>query len=150
MRVEQELSSPVGRGRGYPPHAAAGHLRRPHALPDREEWARNTLDLGPSSPVWHKSFPSLNQKPNEATSKEEHRRLPSKRAVALTESLKGQSLRCISPKIRRLGIGWQSRAQFGRQMNFTSDTWARYQSTPPGTTERWAPCKRGHRASDTF
>ena len=64
-----ELSSPVGRGRGYPPHAAAGHLRRLHALPDREEWTRNTLDLGPplQSP---QRLPPLKPKPNERGAQE--------------------------------------------------------------------------------
>lgn len=60
-----ELSSPVGRGRGCPLHAAAGHLRRSHALPDREEWTRrNTLDLGPPLRSPQRLSP-LEPKPNE-------------------------------------------------------------------------------------
>ena len=80
----EELSSPVGRGHGYHQHVAAGHLRRPHALLDRGERTRWTLDLG----LWkrRRSPPSLHK----ASSAPRPR--PLHRAVALTERSESQSL----------------------------------------------------------
>lgn len=66
-----------------PPARRGGASPAAARIADREEWTRNTLELGLplQSP---RRFPPLEPKPNEQRGAQPHRWLPFKRAVALT------------------------------------------------------------------